>query len=63
MAHIERKSELRRRRKRKEKLHKLTERLRNATHVEEARTVLAKIRRISPLWQPPPDLELPEGLV
>ena len=53
MSHIERKSELRRRRTRRAKLRKLRDKLAKAKTSQEAEAILSKIRRISPFWQPP----------
>ncbi len=53
MAHVERKSELRRRRTRRAKIRKLRERLAKAKNQAEADQIIAKIKRISPFWSPP----------
>lgn len=50
---VERKIELRRRRRRAAKLGKLKVKLAQAKDGKERDLVLAKIRRISPWWQPP----------
>jgi hypothetical protein len=50
---VERKMELRRRRKRIEKLRKLKTRLDTAKDNRERDLVLAKIHRISPWWREP----------
>ena len=48
MAHIERKTELKRRRKRREKLHKLKAKLSRVKTPGEAAAIVQKIRHISP---------------
>lgn len=52
MAHVERKSELRRRRHRRQKLRKLRAKLSRAKNPSEAAAIQQKIKKISPLWQP-----------
>ncbi|MCS6978218.1 MAG: hypothetical protein NZM31_14590 [Gemmatales bacterium] len=53
MAHVERKSELRRRRTRRAKIRKLRAKLAQAKNPTEAEQIIAKIKRISPFWSPP----------
>jgi DNA topoisomerase VI subunit B len=53
MAHIERKSELRRRRQRRAKLQKLKAKMAKTKTPHEAQQILQKIKHISPFWQPP----------
>jgi hypothetical protein len=53
MSHIERKTELKRRRKRREKVHKLRRRLVQAKNPTEQAAIVAKIRILSPFWNPP----------
>ncbi len=53
MSHIERKTELKRKRQRKQKLQKLKKKLAHAKNPTEAHAVELKIHRISPFWQPP----------
>jgi hypothetical protein len=50
---VERKSELKRRYHRKKKLSKLKERLAKSKEGRERDQILAKIRLVSPWWQPP----------
>jgi hypothetical protein len=50
---VERKSELKRRRHRKEKMFKLKARLAHAKDAREREQLLAKIHRLSPLWEEP----------
>lgn len=50
MAHVERKSELRRRRARRAKIRKLREKLAQAKNQTEMEQILAKIKKISPFW-------------
>ncbi len=52
MSHNERKSELTRRRQRRNKLSKLKSKLGRAKNPGEANTIQQKIKKISPLWQP-----------
>lgn len=52
MAHIEKKDELRRKRKRKEKLGTLKEKLAKTKNAAEQQAIIQKIHRISPLWKP-----------
>lgn len=52
MAHVERKSELKRRRHRRQKLRKLRAKLSRAKNPSEAAAIQQKIKKISPLWQP-----------
>jgi len=53
MAHIERKTELKRRRKRRDKLRKLKAKLAKAKGPHDTQHVMQKIKQISPFWQPP----------
>jgi len=53
MAYIERKVELKRRRKRRESLAKLQTKLAATKTPADQQAILAKIKRISPFWQPP----------
>jgi hypothetical protein len=53
MSHIERKTELKRRRKRQEKLGKLKAKLARAKNPGDTLAILQKIKRISPFWQQP----------
>ncbi len=53
MAHIERKTELKRRRQRRAKLRKLKAKLTKAKGPHDVQHVMQKIRQISPFWQPP----------
>lgn len=53
MSHIERKSELKRRRHRREKVRKLRTKLSHAKNPTEAQAILGKIRALSPFWQVP----------
>jgi hypothetical protein len=53
MSHIERKSELKRRRQRREKVRKLRAKMAKAKIPGEQATLLKKIHTISPFWQPP----------
>jgi hypothetical protein len=52
MSHIERKTELKRRRKRKEKVAKLKAKLARAKSNHESQQLIQKIKLISPFWQP-----------
>ncbi|HMP01756.1 MAG TPA: hypothetical protein PKD86_07025 [Gemmatales bacterium] len=52
MSHIERKSELKRRRQRRAKLKKLKAKMSRAKTPGEAHAAQQKIKKISPLWQP-----------
>jgi hypothetical protein len=54
MAHIERKTELKRRRARREKIRKLRAKIARAKSQHEADQIAQRIKRISPFWQPPP---------
>jgi hypothetical protein len=51
---VERKKELARQRRRKEKLRKLKAKLAAATSPEERQRILQKIHRISPFWKEQP---------
>ena len=53
MSHIERKSELKRRRHRREKIRKLRAKLSHAKNPTEANAIVTKIKAISPFWHPP----------
>jgi hypothetical protein len=53
MSHIERKTELKRRRKRRAKLQKLKGKLAKAKTSGDTQTILQKIKRVSPFWKPP----------
>jgi hypothetical protein len=59
MSHIERKSELKRRRHRREKVKKLRAKLSHAKNPTEAQAILGKIRTISPFWQVPAHQQVP----
>jgi hypothetical protein len=59
MSHIERKSELNRRRQRREKVRKLRVKLSHAKNPTEAQAILNKIKVISPLWQVPAHQQVP----
>jgi hypothetical protein len=50
---VERKSELKRRRHRREKMFKLKTRLATAKEGREREQILKKIRRLSPMWTEP----------
>ncbi len=52
MSHIERKTELKRKRQRKAKLAKLKKKMAQAKNPNEAGQLEAKIHRISPFWTP-----------
>lgn len=52
MAYLERNVELKRRRKRRESLAKLKVKLTAAKTPADQQVILAKIKRISPFWQP-----------
>jgi hypothetical protein len=54
MSYIERKVELKRRRKRRATLAKLKTKLAAAKTPADQQAILAKIKRISPFWQPEP---------
>jgi hypothetical protein len=53
MAHIERKTELKRRRKRKAKIRKLKAKLARAKNPHEQTQIQQRIKSISPFWTPP----------
>jgi hypothetical protein len=53
MSHIERKTELKRRRKRHEKLRKLKAKLAKARTPHDEQVVLQKIKVVSPFWKRP----------
>jgi hypothetical protein len=53
MSHIERKSELKRRRHRRAKVRKLRAKLSQAKNPTESQAILGKIKVISPFWHPP----------
>lgn len=53
MSHIERKTELKRRRKRRQKLRKLKAKLAKVKNPHEAHVVQQKIKVISPFWEAP----------
>jgi hypothetical protein len=50
MAYIERKNELKRRRHRRWKIRKLRAKLAQCKDVEQARAIIAKIKKLSPLY-------------
>jgi len=52
MSHVERKTELRRKRKRRATLTKLKAKLATTKNPGDQQTILTKIKRISPLWKP-----------
>jgi hypothetical protein len=52
MAHIERKTELRRKQHRREKVRKLRAKLAKAKNPHEAQLIINKIRAVSPFWVP-----------
>jgi hypothetical protein len=52
MSHIERKSELKRRRTRREKVRKLRAKMARAKNQHEIELIVAKIKKISPFWTP-----------
>jgi hypothetical protein len=52
MSYIERKVELRRRRKRRDKVAKLKAKLAAIKNPADQQAVLQKIKRISPFWEP-----------
>lgn len=53
MSHIERKSELKRKRTRREKIRKLRAKIARAKNQHEADLIILKIKKISPFWNPP----------
>jgi hypothetical protein len=53
MSHIERKSELKRRQQRRAKVRKLRAKMAKAKNPHEQQLIVAKIKKISPLWHPP----------
>jgi hypothetical protein len=54
MSHIERKSELRRRRHRRAKIKKLRARLEKTKNPSEVQSVLTRIKKLNPFWEPRP---------
>ncbi len=50
MAYVERKNELKRRRHRRWKIRKLRAKLAQCKDVEQARAIIAKIKKLSPLY-------------
>jgi hypothetical protein len=52
MSYIERRVELKRRRKRRETLAKLKTKLAATKNPSDQQAILTKIKRISPFWQP-----------
>ncbi|HMO35986.1 MAG TPA: hypothetical protein PKA06_08085 [Gemmatales bacterium] len=52
MSYIERKTELKRKRKRRATVAKLKEKLATTKNPGDQQTILAKIKRISPFWEP-----------
>jgi hypothetical protein len=52
MSHVERKTELRRKRKRRATLAKLKAKMAATKNPGDQQTILTKIKRISPLWKP-----------
>lgn len=54
MSHIERKTELKRKRTRREKVRKLRAKIARAKNQHEADLIVAKIKKLSPFWTPPP---------
>jgi hypothetical protein len=57
MSHIERKSELRRRRTRRDKIRKLRAKIARAKNQHEADLIVQRIKKISPFWTPPPKVK------
>jgi hypothetical protein len=53
MSHVERKTELKRRRKRHDKLRKLKAKLAKAKNPHETQVIMQKIKVVSPFWRPP----------
>jgi hypothetical protein len=53
MSHIERKSELKRKRTRREKIRKLRAKMARAKSPHDAQMIVQKIKLISPFWEPP----------
>lgn len=54
MSHIEKKTELKRRRQRREKLRKLKAKMAKAKTPHDGQVILQKIKNISPFWKPLP---------
>lgn len=52
MSHIERKTELKRKRKRRATVAKLKTKLAATKNPSDQQAILAKIKRVSPLWKP-----------
>lgn len=52
MSHIERKSELKRKRKRRATVAKLKTKLAATKNPTDKEVIVAKIKRVSPLWKP-----------
>jgi Family of unknown function (DUF6800) len=59
MSHIERKSELKRRRHRRAKIKKLRAKLAKAKNPHEAQLVTQRIKKISPFWHLPGEAPAP----
>lgn len=52
MSHIERKTELKRKRKRRATVAKLKEKLAKTKNPSDQQAIVTKIKRVSPFWQP-----------
>ncbi len=52
MSHIERKTELKRKRKRRATVAKLKEKLAKTKNPGDQQAIVTKIKRVSPFWQP-----------
>lgn len=52
MSHVERKTELKRKRTRRAKIRKLRGRMARAKNPTEAENFVQKIKKISPFWEP-----------
>ena len=53
MSHVERKTELKRRRTRRAKVRKLREKMAKAKNPHEAHLIVQKIKKVSPFWRLP----------
>ncbi len=53
MSHVERKTELKRRRQRRAKVKKLKGKMAKAKNPHEASQIQHKIKKVSPFWEPP----------
>jgi uncharacterized protein DUF6800 len=60
MSHIERKTELKRRRHRRAKIKKLRAKLAKAKNPHEAQLVVQRIKKISPFWHQPGEAPAPK---